>query len=533
MNPPPTAKADASLARAYRRRDPRPVRWIGAAGPAVLVLLCLAGVGVGVPPGRAENPAADEKAASGLPPADLLRGLRSARIAHMRGEHEQELAMLTATHELYPDDLSAIEARLHYHRNHEGPPEKVRELRTLLADRLASPSAAWPIATLIPLAHLSSDDPAVMRAIADHLLRRADQLRTEDEELLGLLGELSGRLGDEDLHVRVLERLEQLAPAFAIRWQLVRLYRVQGRHEEAATLLERWLGDEDPPGIVRSTYISVLSRLGRLAELEAQLELRAAELGLTNGQIASLGAEPTILRGDPTSTSATPDPGPALVISGSVSGSEPDSRMVSRLRFVYEIESSAWLLRDAGRDEAAERLFRWALAIAPENPRLRSIVTHLYGSPEELRALAEVEDLRWTRESDPQDLFAEGTKRLTAGDSASALELLRRAAPGLPRLEAAWYNLGMAAYREEAWETVVEAFGKAAELAPERAQTFFFRGLALEKLDRCAEAVPDLDRAVTLDPSRAIAHYYLADCYARLGEAAKSAHHRQLYDARR
>ena len=59
------------------------------------------------------------------------------------------------------------------------------------------------------------------------------------------------------------------------------------------------------------------------------------------------------------------------------------------------------------------------------------------------------------------------------------------------------------------------------------------RGLALEKLDRCDEAVVDLKRATELDPGRALAHYYLGVCHRMLGNNADADAAFERYEATR
>lgn len=161
------------------------------------------------------------------------------------------------------------------------------------------------------------------------------------------------------------------------------------------------------------------------------------------------------------------------------------------------------------------------------------MLLHLYATEEERGEYAAAVSESWEEEVDPQKLLDEGTQRLAAGDAEGALDLLARAAPRFPNLEAPWFNLGMAAYRLERWEQAAKALGRAVELNPERAAAHFFRGVSLMHLERCGEAVDALERGVGLDPERTASHYYLMHCYRDLGRAEDAERHRRLYEATR
>jgi tetratricopeptide (TPR) repeat protein len=140
---------------------------------------------------------------------------------------------------------------------------------------------------------------------------------------------------------------------------------------------------------------------------------------------------------------------------------------------------------------------------------------------------------RREQESDPSALAQEGASLLAAGDAAGAAELLRRAATALPDSELVWFNLGLAAARLEEWSTAETAFARASEINPDRADSSLQRGIALQKLGKCEEAVAACRRALERDAGLTSAHYYLSICYSELGDAAAAAEHLRLYDASR
>jgi tetratricopeptide (TPR) repeat protein len=261
------------------------------------------------------------------------------------------------------------------------------------------------------------------------------------------------------------------------------------RWASAAPLFERLLAGELASAQLRAQYVLVLAHLGRYDEVRAQ--------------IAQL----------PTS-------------SAPAEGDLPVDPLVDLLLQV------AWGLRDAGRDAEAEEVFRQALAREPARPEARLALLHLYSSAEERAAQQAAVDFQRAVETDAQTLYDEGSALLAAGDAAGALDMLARAAPQLtdgPLAESAWYNLGLAAYKLERWETAAEAFGKAAALNPERPETHLQRGMALHRLGRCADSVAALRKALELRPERREARYYLAECLDALGRREEAARERALY----
>ncbi|MEM1177803.1 MAG: tetratricopeptide repeat protein [Acidobacteriota bacterium] len=441
-------------------------------------------------------------AAEVLPPIDLVRGLRSAKIAHSEGEHAREFESLRAVRSAFPDDFSTLYAMLVYHRDHDTTEEQLKSLRQALVAELVDPGKRPPLSLLSLVAADVAADADTLRSMADHLERRTRGEEAKDAGLLELLTSVYLRLDDDGGYIDAFERLNAVEPTDLRRWQLLRHYRRNARDEDAAAFIADWLKEAGPKGQLRTAYVRVLSRLGRYDDVVKQVDLLLAEREQARRE----------LLGD--------------AFNLGTGASEP-------YRAHSVILEAAWNLRDAGEDAAAERLFRRVVETDPENEAAVNALLYLYGSAEELDARQAEIDAELAAEEDPFALFTEGTERLTAGDAAGALPLLRRAAPSLPKLEAAWYNLGMAAYQTEDWETVVEAFGVASDLNATRVQTVYFRGLALEKLDRCEEAVGALEATLTLDPTKHLAHYYLASCFRELGELAKSKHHRELYDASR
>jgi tetratricopeptide (TPR) repeat protein len=406
--------------------------------------------------------------------------IRAARIAHLAGDTAAELETLRAAVERFPGEIAPLYALLESNRRHPLAAEEHARYRAALFARLDDPESDLPVAALQGI--FSGADEEILARTALHIERRLGKAPAERASLLGLLATIQDELGEDAAVAETLARLRELDPSEVLTWDLYRAYVRLERWDDAATVFEQLLS-EDLDDQLRPTYVQLLGRAGRLEDQQRQIEIHSAG-GLT------------------------------------------DPRSAIWLDVLLE---SAWDLRDAGKDAAARALFERALALDPERDKARARLVYLYGTDTERAELVAAESARWRAEGDPQALFDAGTEKLAAGDATAAVELLRRAAPGLPDTEAAWYNLGMAAYRVEDWETAALAFARSRDLNPERAESYFFRGMALYQLTRCSDSVQDLERALALDIGREQVHYYLASCYRQLGDGAAAQRHERLY----
>lgn len=424
-----------------------------------------------------------------LPPPECVRMLRDARLAGMRGDATDEIEILRAARRRFPAELAPLHALLELHRRQPLPDAERQELQATLAERLEDPEGGLPLAMLQRLAVDDGLGEGLLALILAQLERRVGDPAEADFETLELKAELEQRLGKLEAAAATLEELWRRTPTVGL--PLVELYTELERWPDVARVLRSMI--DDGARALRGRYVLALSRAGAVDELLRQIDVWAGEeVGMMQG--------------------------------------EPSTRELLDIETLGRwLTLAAWNLRDAGRDEDAERLFRRLLRADPENAEARAALLYLYASAEEQADEAAALAQRWEQETDARTLFDEGTQRLTSGDAAGAIELLRRAAPQLPDLEAAWYNLGLAAYRLEEWDTAESALGRAAELNPERADTVFFRGLALVELGRCADAIGALEQALALDPERTLAHYHLYRCYQDLGDTAAASRHFALY----
>ncbi len=450
---------------------------------------------------------AAEALGDGLPAEECVGLMRGARIARMLEDPAKELEKLQAAAEACPGEIAPIHALMGYFQRRPELEESYREFRALLLQRLQDPGSDLPVGGIEYLIRNPGAEKAELAAILGNVARQVEKSAEPEPALMRIQAQLQRRLGRDEAAVATLERLWRLGAADDLLWPLISLYSELERWSDAAELMAP---EVEKDAQLRIFHIHILGKLGRFEELLQQVEI------LVSGTVVGGTAA-----GDDSEARALENEGGFIV------------DVVRQPGLLELMKQVAWDLRDQGKDEEAERIFRDLLAQAPDDPELQTTVLELYASEEERKGQAAALADAWRSETDANALFEEGTQRLTAGDAAGAIDLLRRAAPELPDLEAAWYNLGMAAYRLEDWTTVVSAFGRAAELNPSRAQTVFFRGLALEKLGRCKEAVADLERAVELDPDRALAHYYLAACHRELGNRAAAAAALERYEATR
>jgi tetratricopeptide (TPR) repeat protein len=434
--------------------------------------------------------------ASELPPQECVRLLRAARIARLSADSQQELAKIQRARASCPHEVLPVFALLDWQRRHGRDDALIAELVADLVARLADPDSNLRVGVVQQLVSDPQLDGQAQELLADHLEARTAVAENEaapeasadaaDPRLLDALAELQQRLGRPEAAAVTRERLWRQTGSEEQLWPLIQDLRLLGRWDEAAGHLSTLVASGTLGA--RPLLLDSLMRAQRFEALAAQAELLEEDL----------------------------------------QGGEADSEVVTAV-----LRELAWRSRDVGRDDVARRLFQRVVAIDGSNGEARAALLHLYGSAQEQADHAAEIAERWEEESDPQMLINQGAQLLSTGDARGAFDLLQRAAPQLPQMEAGWYNLGMAAYKIEDWATAEEAFSKAAVLNPKRAPSPFFRGMALVKLERCAEAIQPLLTAVKLDPERAQAHYYLADCYRELGNLEESERHRALYDAAR
>lgn len=445
-------------------------------------------------------------AAAELPPLECVALLRQARVAAVSGDAAKELALLKKAGDRFPDEMAPLHALLDHHTRSPLDPTVLKEVQDQILKRLEREPP--PPLGVLRLFRLGQEvDRSTLEAIAAHLEKRS-QKAPDDHQVLSHLGYVLVRLKKEAEATIVLEQLHKLKPPRGIDWPLYHAYVRAGRFADATLLIGQGI---DTDVWMRPRYIALLGKAGKKEEQVKQAEIYLAELALPQ----TLGNQPDM---------------PALPQRDSFVSSEADL-LEQRINNSNELVVIAWDLYDAGQNALAERYFRRALEFHPENEAARKPVLHLFASDQERAALAAEQKEFWQKAEDPVALFQEGTRLFSAGDVQGAFPLLKKAMTSMEyrNTEAAWYNLGMAAYKLEQWRDAADALVKAGKLNSNRPQSALFAGLALVKLNRCAEAVPQLERALRLDPSKVTAHHHLGDCYLKLGNVPEGLKHRELY----
>ena len=442
---------------------------------------CLLGLSLVLCPSKANEESA---ATPSLPPEELVIGLRASRLELMRGNRDEGLRLLRELAETHPQSLVPVMALWDFHRRFELPPDEVRRLRELLTRRLGDATSPLPQGTVFYLVENPDAGEEEMSLILDAAMRRVDAIETPDPQLLEAIGVLQSRVGSFEEARASFARVQELQPREELLWRLYVLDRRLERWEDAASSLERLREAAGSSGLLRLAYVEVLAKLGRHQELGR--ELAAMDYRPYSGQLEN-----------------------------------PYTELMLR---------SAWDLRDAGKDEEAETLFRQLIEIEPENRSARLAIVYFYSSGEERRAHEEAVRRNREQEEDPNTLAQEGADLLAAGDAAGAFDLLERASRAIPESERVWFNLGLAATQLEKWSVAEQAYDRAAAINPSRAESVLQQGIALQKLERCKEAVTRLERALDLDSGLTRSHYYLYVCYTELGDQEAAVKQLRLYN---
>lgn len=420
-----------------------------------------------------------------LPPLELVRLMRMARLAEMENRHAEALELLRQAAETHPAELTPVIALWQYDGRNKLPAEEAAKLRQLLTTRLADAASPLPPGVL----GYVLNDPDAGAEQLDLILQAASrrlEAAGDDFELLQAIAWLQSRLDRPEEARRSMGRMLAIRPSPELAWDCVWLDLELERWDDAARLLHDLVGDEETSGYGRMTYVEVLGKTGRHEELIRQLALMDKQ-GLTTG-------------------------------------------LEDRGTLADLLLQVAWDLRDLGQDAKAEAIFRKLLATDPTNAEARGAILHLYSSEEERQAQREALAQQWKAADDPHALLAEGSQLLAVGDAASAFDLLQRAAELQADSEVAWYNLGLAAMKLERWENAEQAFARAATLHPDRAETLLNQGISLYNLSRCPEAILTLERALSLKAPLPAAHYYLHHCHKALGHEQEMRRHLELYN---
>lgn len=412
-----------------------------------------------------------------LPDMGCVQLLRRARIAEMRDDPSTALALLQQAARDYPGELVVATALWELHRRHELSAEDLDAAGRTMTAALTNPEAPLHLGTLqyvASLPDLGTDELVQLRRAVERRLT-AENVSPQFWDVLAML---HLRLGDREAGRDALRRRLEAEPDDRTRWQLVELERELGNWDAAGAQLRELISREEVNPFVQMSLVEALGRVGAYDELIARLDLLGEEI---------------------------------LVY---------DYLVLATMRDL--MLQVAWDFRDAANDEYAEAIFRRVLAIDPDDREALLAVLYLYSSDEERERYEASLRQQRVSETDPDKLLADGARLLAAGNAGEAFELLERAAFALPDSEAAWYNLGLAALKLERWETAESAYRQAVRANPARIDTVLNHAISLANLDRCGEAVPELESVEHSAPEMTAALYWLYFCHEKLGNVEQT-----------
>lgn len=402
----------------------------------------------------------------------------------MSDDPSAALILLKQAAQQHPAELVVATALWEFHRRNELSGEDLAAAGRTMTAILTNPEAPLHLSTLqyvASLPDLGSDE-------LGQLLGAVERRSTAEDapaRLWDVLAMLHLRLGDREAGREALRRRLEIEASDRTRWQLVQLERELGNWNGAETQLQELNSREDVNLYVKMSLAEALGRIGNYDELIAKLD--------------TLGEEILV--------------------------HDFDARMTLR-DLMLQV---AWDFRDAGDDSYAEAIFRRVLVIDPEDREALLAVLYLYSSAEEReRHEASLRQQRLS-ETDPDKLLADGARLLAAGNAAEAIELLERATFALPDSEPAWYNLGLAALKLERWETAEKAYREAVRTNPARIDAVLNHAISLAHLERCGEAVPELESVERAAPEMTATLYWLYFCHDKLGNVEETTEYMLRY----
>jgi protein O-GlcNAc transferase len=191
----------------------------------------------------------------------------------------------------------------------------------------------------------------------------------------------------------------------------------------------------------------------------------------------------------------------------------------------------ALALQEKGDLEQAERLYRNALALAPERP---SVINNLAAVLFQSKKYAEAKVLCKRRlETDPADAVALlnlGNCQVKLNLAKEALISYEKALRIRPDYADALTNRGNALLELKRPEESLASHDRALVIRPDVAEAFYNRGKALMELKRPEEALASYDRALAIKPDYADAHNNRGNTLLHLNwpEEALASHDRAL-----
>lgn len=415
-----------------------------------------------------------------LPPEGLVRALREARIAGAEGDPERQRRLLLDAARRFPGIPEPLLELVTFHARHGGAPAALAEARTALRPLLLEGRHALPPGVLQLLVEDTRTPHEDLAALARYLATRT-AAEPGDHRMLRLLAHVQGRLAQPAEARATLGRLLEVAPkdddarALAVELDL-RLGRWDDALAGLATLQPRRPNDPNLP----AQRIAALAGAGRIDDL-------AEALAAAGSRVAVRGLIP-----------------------------------------LDALTDRVFALLDENRRDEAERLMRAIVSVDRSADRRRLLV-ELFGSADERATLAGADERRRATLT-PEQLVAEGSTLLAAGNAREALPLLAEATQRRPNWDIAWYDLALAAQATEDWPRAEAAFARAAALRPGWFEARIGRADMLVRMERFADALPLAETLAREAPGSRRAWLVLALALQGVGQMdrAREAHRRYL-----
>jgi tetratricopeptide (TPR) repeat protein len=121
-----------------------------------------------------------------------------------------------------------------------------------------------------------------------------------------------------------------------------------------------------------------------------------------------------------------------------------------------------------------------------------------------------------------QERYDQAVKLVQQGQAAAAENLMREAVMKFPDEAPLWRLLGVTQAQQGRLNDAVESFTRACNLNASLPDACYYLGRALYSVNRFADAIDPLKKAIRMDPVKARSETALAECYEALGQSAEA-----------
>ena len=173
-----------------------------------------------------------------------------------------------------------------------------------------------------------------------------------------------------------------------------------------------------------------------------------------------------------------------------------------------------------GKSAAAIGWWRKALAVQPANGKLRQAMAAEYARAKRFRDVVEVSE--GALDSEAMYLMVIAARR-ALGEIDQTASLVKRALERFPDSARVQFEAGYDLHRAGQWQRSMPYFDRAIALEATYEEPHYYRGDALFRQDRHADAVGSFLEAIRMRPDYTLARVGLARAYLATGKAAQAA----------